>query len=120
MRALIVTPTYEEAENIAEFLERTRAAAPDADILVVDDDSPDGTADLAEEVGRRLGNIEVLRHDPVRVVVAQGLDPGDVVVTAGVQALRPGQKVRLLGAASLSARICPNGLSSAARSSSTS
>ena len=41
-----------------------------------------------------------LRHDPVSVVVAQGLEPGDVVVTAGVQALRPGQKVRLLGAAS--------------------
>jgi membrane fusion protein, multidrug efflux system len=47
-----------------------------------------------------LRNIEVLRHDPVSVVVAQGLEPGDVVVTAGVQALRPGQKVRLLGAAS--------------------
>jgi membrane fusion protein, multidrug efflux system len=47
-----------------------------------------------------LRNIEVARHDPVSVVVAQGLAPGDVVVTAGVQALRPGQKVRLLGAAS--------------------
>jgi RND family efflux transporter MFP subunit len=44
-----------------------------------------------------LRNIEVLRHDPVSVVVAQGLETGDVVVTAGVQALRPGQKVRLLG-----------------------
>lgn len=47
-----------------------------------------------------LRNIEVLRHDPVSVVVARGLVPGDIVVTAGVQALRPGQKVRLLGAAS--------------------
>jgi membrane fusion protein, multidrug efflux system len=47
-----------------------------------------------------LRNIEVLRHDPVSVVVAEGLEPGDIVVTAGVQALRPGQKVRLLGAAS--------------------
>ena len=44
-----------------------------------------------------LRNIEVLRHDPARVVVAQGLETGDIVVTAGVQALRPGQKVRLLG-----------------------
>jgi RND family efflux transporter MFP subunit len=44
-----------------------------------------------------LRNIEVLRHDPARVLVAQGLETGDVVVTAGVQALRPGQKVRLLG-----------------------
>jgi membrane fusion protein, multidrug efflux system len=45
-----------------------------------------------------LRNIEVLRHDPARVQVAQGLEPGDIVVTAGVQALRPGQQVRLLGA----------------------
>jgi RND family efflux transporter MFP subunit len=44
-----------------------------------------------------MRNIEVLRHDPARVLVAQGLETGDIVVTAGVQALRPGQKVRLLG-----------------------
>jgi membrane fusion protein, multidrug efflux system len=44
-----------------------------------------------------MRSIEVLRHDPARVLVAQGLETGDVVVTAGVQALRPGQKVRLLG-----------------------
>jgi membrane fusion protein, multidrug efflux system len=47
-----------------------------------------------------LRNVEVLRHDPARVIVAQGLTAGDIVVTAGVQALRPGQKVRLLGARS--------------------
>lgn len=47
-----------------------------------------------------LRNIEVARHDPASVVVTGGLTPGDIVVTAGVQALRPGQKVRLLGAAS--------------------
>jgi RND family efflux transporter MFP subunit len=45
-----------------------------------------------------LRNVEVLRFDPARVVIAQGLDAGEIVVTAGVQALRPGQKVRLLGA----------------------
>lgn len=44
-----------------------------------------------------LRNIEVLRHDPARVLVAQGLETGDIVVTAGVQTLRPGQQVRLLG-----------------------
>ena len=47
-----------------------------------------------------LRNIDVLRHDPASLVVSQGLEPGDVVVTAGVQVLRPGQKVRLLGGAS--------------------
>jgi membrane fusion protein, multidrug efflux system len=43
-----------------------------------------------------LRNIEVSRYDPETVVVGQGLDTGDIVVTAGVQSLRPGQKVRLL------------------------
>jgi multidrug efflux pump subunit AcrA (membrane-fusion protein) len=46
-----------------------------------------------------LRNIELLRFDPGTVVVAHGLETGDVVVTAGVQVLHPGQTVRLLGAA---------------------
>ena len=47
-----------------------------------------------------LRNVEVQRFDPATVVVSQGLADGDIVVTAGVQALHPGQKVRLLGAPS--------------------
>ncbi|HKM70508.1 MAG TPA: efflux RND transporter periplasmic adaptor subunit [Stellaceae bacterium] len=47
-----------------------------------------------------LRNVELLRHDPGTVVIAQGLDTGDIVVTAGIQALHPGQKVRLLGSSS--------------------
>jgi membrane fusion protein, multidrug efflux system len=47
-----------------------------------------------------LRNVEVQRFDPGSAVISQGLAPGDVVVTAGVQALHPGQKVRLLGATS--------------------
>ena len=43
-----------------------------------------------------LRNIEVSRYDPGNVVVGQGLDTGDIVVTAGVQALHPDQKIRLL------------------------
>jgi dolichol-phosphate mannosyltransferase len=62
VRPLIITPTYQEAENIVEFLTRVRAAVPLADVLVVDDDSPDGTADLAEETGRATGHVEVLRR----------------------------------------------------------
>lgn len=61
-RVLVCTPTYDEALNIEELLQRARAAVPDADILVLDDNSPDGTADLAERVGRELGHIEVLRR----------------------------------------------------------
>jgi dolichol-phosphate mannosyltransferase len=88
VRTLVVTPTYQESENIVEFLERARAAAPDADILVVDDNSPDGTAELADEVNARLGHIEVLRRprkigigEAVRAGFELGLDRGyDVVV----------------------------------------
>jgi membrane fusion protein, multidrug efflux system len=42
-------------------------------------------------------NVEVLRYDPATVSVSQGLTTGDIVVTAGVQALHPGQKIRMLG-----------------------
>lgn len=44
-----------------------------------------------------LRNVEVARFDPGSVVVSHGLEDGGIVVTAGVQALHPGQKVRLLG-----------------------
>ncbi len=60
--ALVVVPTFEEAENIESLLRRIRTEAPGVDVLVVDDNSPDGTADLAETTGRELGHIEVLRR----------------------------------------------------------
>jgi RND family efflux transporter MFP subunit len=44
-----------------------------------------------------IRNVDVLRFDQANVAIAQGLDTGEIVVTAGVQALHPGQKVRLLG-----------------------
>jgi RND family efflux transporter MFP subunit len=44
-----------------------------------------------------LHNVQIGRFDPGTVLVSHGLDGGEVVVTAGVQALHPGQKVRLLG-----------------------
>lgn len=62
LRALIVLPTFNEAENIDDVLRRVRGAVPEADVLVVDDGSPDGTADLAEALGVELGQITVLRR----------------------------------------------------------
>ncbi|HVY56799.1 MAG TPA: efflux RND transporter periplasmic adaptor subunit [Xanthobacteraceae bacterium] len=44
-----------------------------------------------------IRNIDVLRFDPTQVAVSGGLGVGEIVVTAGVQALHPGQKVRLVG-----------------------
>src|ERR1700716_2267922 len=61
MKTLVVVPTYQEADNVPDLLRRIRAAAPDADVLVVDDDSPDGTAKIARAVADELGgHIEVL------------------------------------------------------------
>jgi dolichol-phosphate mannosyltransferase len=62
VRVLVVLPTYNESENIDHVLPRIRAALPDAGVLVVDDGSPDGTADMAEKLGAELGGIEVLRR----------------------------------------------------------
>jgi dolichol-phosphate mannosyltransferase len=60
MRALVVLPTYNEADNIAEVLRRLRTAVPVADILVVDDGSPDGTAEIARARGAKRGGNDVL------------------------------------------------------------
>jgi dolichol-phosphate mannosyltransferase len=60
MRTLVVLPTYNEADNVAEVLRRLRSAVPAADILVVDDGSPDGTAEIAHAMGVELGGVDVL------------------------------------------------------------
>jgi dolichol-phosphate mannosyltransferase len=62
MRVLVVLPTYNEAENIQRVLTSIRRAMPDGAVLVVDDGSPDGTAELAERTGHELGGIDVLRR----------------------------------------------------------
>jgi dolichol-phosphate mannosyltransferase len=62
VRAVIVLPTYNERDNIEPFLRALRAVC-DADVLVVDDNSPDGTADLVRELGSELGGIEVLQRE---------------------------------------------------------
>ena len=60
MRVVVVVPTYEEADNVVALCEAVRTAVPDASILIVDDDSPDGTADRARAAGERLGHVDVL------------------------------------------------------------
>lgn len=50
-----------------------------------------------QDLSVSLRNVGVARFDPASVMISDGLDVGEIVVTAGVQALHPGQKVRLLG-----------------------
>ncbi len=59
MKTMVVIPTYNEAGNIAHVLRRLRLVAPAADVFVVDDASPDGTAEAARACAAELGGIEV-------------------------------------------------------------
>ncbi|WHS49497.1 polyprenol monophosphomannose synthase [Rothia sp. SD9660Na] len=62
MRVLTVIPTYNEKENLPIVVERLRAAVPDCDILVVDDNSPDGTGQLAGSMAAEDSHINVLHR----------------------------------------------------------
>ncbi len=89
MRAVVLVPTYHERANIDDLLRAIRAKAPEVDVLVIDDASPDGTADLAEEVAAEVGQVEVLRRagkdglgNAYRAGFAHALAQGyDVLVT---------------------------------------
>lgn len=59
MRCLVVLPTYQEAENIEVVLRKLRELS-NASVLVVDDSSPDGTAEIAQRVADELGEVHVL------------------------------------------------------------
>jgi len=60
VRILVVLPTYNEGTNIEAILRAVRANLPAANILVVDDSSPDGTADIAKRLSGELGSIDVM------------------------------------------------------------
>ena len=92
MLVAVVLPTYNESENIARLLTQLREVLPESRLYVVDDNSPDGTGDIAERCALELGGIEVL-HRPGKQglgsayrqgfahVVSQGVD---VVVSMDV------------------------------------
>ena len=60
MRVLVVVPTYNEVDNVAKVIEATRASVPDAGILVVDDGSPDGTAERVEELSATTPDLHLI------------------------------------------------------------
>ncbi len=62
MRLLVVLPTYNEVLNVDSMLRTLRTVVPDAHVLVVDDASPDRTADAAQTMADALGQIDVLRR----------------------------------------------------------
>lgn len=62
---LVVIPTFNERENLPGVIERLRSAEPDVDVLVVDDSSPDGTGDVADELAAAdpAGRVHVLHRE---------------------------------------------------------
>ncbi|MFK0019595.1 polyprenol monophosphomannose synthase [Streptomyces sp. NPDC090798] len=60
--ALVIIPTYNEAENIKKIVGRVRASVPDAHVLVADDNSPDGTGKLADELAAEDDHVQVLHR----------------------------------------------------------
>jgi dolichol-phosphate mannosyltransferase len=61
-RILIVMPTYNERQNLESIAVRVRAALPAADLLVVDDNSPDGTGDLADKLAETDPQVQVMHR----------------------------------------------------------
>lgn len=61
-RALVCLPTYDERENLGPMVEAIHRVAPQVDVLVIDDNSPDGTGRLADELAARDGRVHVLHR----------------------------------------------------------
>lgn len=61
-RTLLITPTYNEADNLPLLVEAVRKTLPSADLLVVDDASPDGTGRIADGLAERDGHVRVMHR----------------------------------------------------------
>ncbi len=91
MRALpelaVVLPTYNEAENLAPLVEALEDLGEDLLLVVVDDDSHDGTGLVAQQLSSKFGNITVVNR-PDRLGLGSALQTGLAVALAASQALR--------------------------------
>ncbi|MDO8362020.1 MAG: polyprenol monophosphomannose synthase [Actinomycetota bacterium] len=83
MRATVVVPTYNEVDNIERVIRGVLAAAPQVQILVVDDGSPDGTAEKVQSLAAELGHVSLLRRteksglgNAYRVGLRKAIDDG--------------------------------------------
>lgn len=99
MRVSIILPTYEEALNIEELIDRiVRSVSYPAEIIVVDDDSPDGTWKIAEHVAQANSKVRLLRRVGRRGLTSAisegiGLATGDVVVWMDCDLSMPPEKI---------------------------
>lgn len=87
-QVLVITPTYNEAENIGPIVKRLRAAVPQAHSLIMDDNSPDGTGEIADRLAAEDDHVHVVHREGKQGLAAAylagfqwGLDHGyDVLV----------------------------------------
>lgn len=73
-RVLVIVPTYNELENIKLITAGIRSAAPEVDILIADDNSPDGTGRVADELASHDSQIKVLHRSAKNGLGAAYLD----------------------------------------------
>ena len=62
MKPAVILPTYNEAENLRKLAESILRTAPEMTIVVVDDDSPDGTGRIADELARASDRVRALQQ----------------------------------------------------------
>lgn len=87
-RVLVIIPTYNESQNIESVTTRLRDAVPDAHVLIADDNSPDGTGDIADRLAANDDHVHVMHRQGKQGLGAAylagfhwGLDEGyDVLV----------------------------------------
>jgi dolichol-phosphate mannosyltransferase len=82
-RVVVVIPTYNEASNLAWIVDRLRRAQPGIDVLVVDDDSPDGTGRIADELAAADPRVSVLHRTAKGGLGAAYLHGFDHALAAG-------------------------------------
>ena len=87
MKSVLIIPTFNEAANIERFLTQVRTDAPNTEILVVDDNSPDGTAKIAESVAQRLGSIKVINRTSRRGYAPASRDAMLAAIESGYEVI---------------------------------
>ena len=106
-RVVMVIPTYNEAENLEWIVGRLRAAQPGVDVMIVDDNSPDGTGEIADRMAADDAAISVVHRTEKAGLGAAYLNGFDVALAAGYDVIgqmdadgshQPEQLPRLLDA----------------------
>ena len=75
MRSLVIIPTYNESENIEKIVRETIVNLPDAEILIIDDNSPDGTGKIADGLAAAGSAIHVM-HRPKKMGMGNAYNQG--------------------------------------------